>query len=402
MQLYQRFLRKGILNGVEHPFSIPVGGILMFRGLKKISIKEYDIDSVIVDSKKRNSLREKNSSLFNTTLSFSGKSLAIAISRTSFSQNPVPYLMFKGLTNSNIERYSYVISNQEIFSLNENIDYFMDFLKSANTGQLGQGINYLLADRVLNYSYIVNFESFIANYCNNTYPTFHGPYRNFNKFSLGDILDKKSPDFIIQKGIHRNVSILESKSTTSDSVRSELKKGLKQCLAGEEKLFRKGFKIDNSYVSTVKLKKENENKSSQIYLVDPAYDGRNKELSFEIIRFHYASWFAMIGDRVNAKRLLENKPIVDTIEPVEEFIKDNQVFLIFDFSIRFKFSFRVGIHSRIFQMLKQTDGDFQNEFWKYKFKELSDEKIEIFNDGTLILDDIGDLNKIKDLSEIKI
>lgn len=75
----------------------------MFLGKKEISIREYELDSVMIDSKQRNNLIEKISSRFNTKLRFSGKSLAMAISRTSFSQNPIPYMMFKKLTDSNID-----------------------------------------------------------------------------------------------------------------------------------------------------------------------------------------------------------------------------------------------------------------------------------------------------------
>lgn len=271
----------------------------------------------------------------------------------------------------------------------------MDFLKSSNTGQLGQGINYLLANRILNYNYIVSFEGFVSSNIKRTARPIHGPYtssKNYLKNNIKDKTDNKSPDFIMQKGIFQNVSILESKSTTSDSIRGELKKGFKQCTAGEEILFKKGFKIDNTYVSTVKLKKESENKSSQIYLIDPSNKGVNEELSLELIRFHYASWFAVIEDNENANRLLENKPVVDGIKPIEEILINNQKFLIYEF--QGNKGFKVGIHSQILHILRQNDKDFKKEFIEYQSNQFSEkeklafrnEGIEIFNDDTLVLD----------------
>ncbi|WP_143785667.1 hypothetical protein [Ohtaekwangia koreensis] len=237
-----------------------------------------------------------------------------------------------------------VYSNNDVFTLNKrHFSNLRDFTRTSRTGEVAQGITYLLAQEYLRFNSVVDFEGYIN--------------------SRGGIIPAKSstPDFIMQNhNLNFNVGLIESKGSypeKSDPVKSSLKKALKQCHSGQNLLtnFDPRYTITNKYGVHIKFEDELSSQSSVGYLADPQSLPVRDERNLSIIRYHYASWFMLMGDQDNAFRLATNEPLkIDDafFRNKNEYYyygrRSNSVFPIFDI---FWTGFQIAIPRAIIELL---------------------------------------------------
>jgi hypothetical protein len=156
-----------------------------------------------------------------------------------------------------------------------------------------------------------------------------------------------------------NVGLIESKGSypeKSDPVKRSLKKALKQCDSGQNLLtnFDARYTITNKYGVHIKFGNELSSQSSVGYLADPQTLPVPGGLNLSIIRYHYASWFMLMGDRENAFRLTNNEPpkIDDAFfRNKNQYYYGRQVNSVFPIFNIFWTEFQIGIPRAIIELL---------------------------------------------------
>ena len=351
-------------------------------GKKQLEIKEKDKASVETAKARMKDAIKPN----NGILKFSALKLHIAIARCILSSDLTNLdLIFESI--SSFFRYQTIINTSKTdFTLNKsNFEILRDFSKKTRIGELAQGITYLLAQEHLNYPIVVDFEGFIK-------------HKNPNASING-----KTPDFILQKAANFNYSLIESKGhyvSTNASTKGKLNDALQQCANGEMIVNTEiaNYSLNKSFGVCLKLFNEQDSNKSEIQFVDPSNNARNDIFNLEVIRYHYASWFLLMGNMQIYEKLLGQKEL-DEKDLNETSIKEinGKKYCMFDiFSSRFFFHFdflfhmhfrhdfrNYGIREDIMYLLigKSVDFPIMNDNASNQQKRI---EFEIFNDGTII------------------
>jgi len=266
-------------------------------GNKKLAITEKDRVSIETSRVHMKDATNPN----NGELRFSALKLNIAIARCVLSKDLTNIdLLFEGI--SSFFRYQTIINSQKTdLTLNKaNFELLRDFSQKTRTGELAQGITYLLSQEHLNLPIVVDFEGFV---------------KHINPNAL---IEGETPDFILQNETNFNYSIIESKghyASNNNSTKGKLKKALDQCVNGKNIIDNAAtnYTLNKSFGICVKLQNEQDNNTSEIQFVDPEYQDENKKFNLEIIRYHYASWFLLMGnmriyEKLMGQELLNDSP----------------------------------------------------------------------------------------------
>jgi len=321
----------------------------------------------------------------NGTLNFSATKLNIAIARCILSKDLSNLdLIFESL--SSYFRYQTIINTtkRDLTFNKANIGQLRDFSQKTRIGELAQGITYLLSQEHLNYPMVVDFEGFVRS-------------KNSKALFTGE-----TPDFIIQKKTDFNYSIIESKGhyATNNSTKGKLNKALKQCENGEKIINSElgTYTMNKSYGVCVKLQNEQDKNISEIQFVDPTNFEKNDNFNLEIVRYHYASWFLLMGNMQIYEKLIGQEYLT------EEDLNNNQkeeingiqyqMFNMFDAMFPPYFYYFGHMHPRNryrnygirLDVLNILMGK-SNEFSETKTREIKDKyqkRYEIFYDGTII------------------
>ncbi len=357
---------------------------MFILGRKQLEIKEKDEASVRTKNAQLKDATNPN----NGTLRFSALKLHIAIARCMLSRDLTNLdLVFESL--SSFFRYQTIINTPNIdLTLNKsNFELLRDFSKKTRIGELAQGLTYLLAQEHLGYPIVVDFEGFIR-------------HRQPNA-SINGII----PDFILQKESNYNYSLIESKGhyvSTSASTKGKLNKALKQCNNGELiiKTEIPNYSLNESFGVCLKLFNEQNNNKSEIQFVDPTSNSRNDNYNLEIIRYHYASWFLLMGNMQIYEKLLGQK-VIDEINLTDSNIEEvnRKKYYMFDISpSQFYFHFNSLFHHMYYEHYFRNYGireDIMNllmgksknlpKFVNNEYNNNNENsKFEIFYDGTII------------------
>lgn len=351
-------------------------------GKKQLEIKEKDKTSVETANARLKDATNPN----NGTLRFSALKLHIAIARCILSRDLTNLdLVFESI--SSFFRYQTIINTPKIdLTLNKsNFELLRDFSKKTRIGELAQGITYLLAQEHLEYPIVVDFEGFIK-------------HKN-----PAAVISGETPDFILQKDSSFNYSLIESKgqyASTSASTKGKLNKALKQCDSGMQIVNTEipGYTLNKSFGVCVKLFNEQDLNKSEIQFVDPTKGDWNDNFNIEMIRYHYASWFLLMGNMQIYEKLLGQKDI-DEKDLTEFNIKEisgNKYYMFDIYSSRFFFHFdflfhmhyrndfrNYGIREDIMNLLMGKSKDFP-KLINNESKNIENNKFEIFHDGTII------------------
>lgn len=380
----------------------------MFFTTKTLNIIEKDRTSVLTPNK---SLKNATHS-HNGVLQFGPISFNIAIARCILSSNLHPDTIYEAF--SSFYRYQVIINTlSSVLTLNKNnFEILRDFSRLTRIGELAQGITYLLAQNHLGLPIVVDFEGFIKN-------------KNPNITSISG----RKPDFIAQNHIppsgrkpyfngedqtpnsncalNFNCTLIEAKGeyvkdkNPYPNTKGKLRQALNQCTSGIRimKTYLPHYKVVKSYGVCVKVHNEvDHNRISEIQFVDPSYDNSNNEFNIELIQYHYASWFLLMGNMNIFNKLMEQK-YIDTgdfdgrnkveINGVIYYMFDSSKSKIFFnqyFGEQLNSIYRFGDYGIREDVLKVLMGESK----KFDTIDLEDtlendeKKYVIFNDGTII------------------
>jgi hypothetical protein len=259
-----------------------------------------------------------------------------------------------------------------------------DFSLTSRIGELGQGLAYIFAQEKLKYPYVADFRGYLAK---------HGKPLPIRRQS--------TPDFVLSNQSSHNLALLESKSGfgTNQAEKAEIKKGLSQCESGKAIIQRelKPFVVTKTFCASSNLVHALSPEESVLNYVDPSYEVANNDFTLDLVRFHYASWFSLVGDLSNMVRLYENAYLVQDVK-YESRTFNNETFLLqpqsrFSFFLgrgplwtlglrRFPFvtPVRVGISEYVWTQLSQEDSKMETRI----FEPVSNEEAELFTDGTIV------------------
>lgn len=351
-------------------------------GKKQLDIKEKDKTSVLTANARLKDVQNPN----NGILKFSALKLHIAIARCILSRDLTNFDLFFEFISSYF-RYQIIVNTSNVnLTLNKsNFELLRDFSNKTRIGELAQGITYLLAQEHLRYPIVVDFEGFIK-------------HKNSNASFEG-----RTPDFILQKETNFNYSLIESKGhyvKTSFSTKGKLNEALQQCDNGEAIVNNElsKYRLNKAFGVCLKLCNEQDSNSSEIQFVDPSSSERNDNFNIEVIRYHYASWFLLMGNlQIYSKLLSQNNlDARDLNEATVKVVKGEKYYMFEIFSSPPLFFHEILIHMPFIHDIQNYGlrEDFMNVLLG-KYTELpimneniSDEdenkKFEIFYDGTII------------------
>ncbi len=159
------------------------------------------------------------------------------------------------------------------------------------------------------------------------------------------------------------------------------------------------YSLTKSYGVCVKLCNEQDNNTSEIQYVDPKYKNENTNFNLEVIQYHYASWFLLMGNMQIYQKLLGQELLnEDDIKNSETIKLNGNDYVMFDlFPYVFEFQFlnfwfynfyryrykTYGIRKDILDVLMGKSRDMPT----FKLKEendYDDNQYELFGDGTII------------------
>lgn len=269
------------------------------------------------------------------------------------------------------------------------ISSLRDFSRTNKIGEVSQGLVYLYMQNT-GFPYINDFHFF----CDNSQIAI--PYK------------ASTPDFVCQdKSLTNQICLVESKgkeTISTGSIKAKLAKAINQCISGENIINTSGkYNVIKSFGFCSEWSAENNLNDSVFHFVDPEKEIRQQGTNSAPMRFHYASWFYLIGDFENAKRLVNGEKIIfDENNFREIFIKDEKYWVLrrlpqlFRENSRYRHSNslldinflfirllgRRGISSVIIQgLINQT----YEKITRIDFKNGSTEEYEFFVDGTIII-----------------
>jgi len=355
---------------------------MIFISNKEIGVNEYTWLSVTNNGHLVNINNHNN-------LKINGYRLAVAMARTLCSKHLNNSEYWIDIISSYLSVSNLIASNSPNIRIKNNrIKQLRDFSRTNKIGEISQGIVWLYLQEN-DYPYINDFH-FFCEQNNIVVPT---PY--------------STPDFISQGSNKLNCYCLsESKGKeqkSSTKVKSALKKALRQCDSGELLLSGNGINISKKLGFCSEWAEDISTFDSKLHFVDPIKEFLNLKEDLKVVRNHYASWFYMIGDFTNSKRLINGENIILNESDFRiEIIKEekfwvlnrlpNSIYKILKdyFNVKFlhflnfypflRLHSSVGISQNVISFLSGND-----EINLEPYENVSNESIDLFADGTIIL-----------------
>lgn len=358
---------------------------MFFSGKKEIDVVEYTCSST---RKKHARLQKETNSVVGNKLEFSATKLSIALARTILSSDPSNLDLRFQILSSFFNMQSMVDTKSRNLRLNENITRkFRDFSLTGRIGELAQALNYLFTQELLKYPIVVDYEGFISNQNTPSLPEY-----------IGEV-----PDFVAVKNNENKITLVESKGSCPKKQDSKLKtvlrEALEQCDNGKDYLETNLFyNVQNTYASGIWFSMSSNSWNTTLHFSDPNYDSNYRLKDFiELIRYHYCSWFALFGYYKQVFELLGNENI--SLEKPEKsiFIGDDEYYIFdrdnnyypyntmtYNYYLENRF-IAFGISYKVWEALKDP-GTIQN-IEEYYNEPISNEEMELFADGTVLLFD---------------
>jgi hypothetical protein len=355
-------------------------------GKKEIDIIEYTCLSARTLNAK---LKQVSTSKYPNKMEISPIKLSVAMGRTILSIDPCNIDLVFQVVSSFFNMQSIIDTKAKNLRVADStMGKFRDFSLSGRVGELAQAINYIFVQEVLKKPLVVDFEGFLIRegYIKKC------PY-------IG-----KSPDFISGSIGSNKITLIESKGACPDierlQLKTKLREGLEQCDEAQQyfTVNKLPVNVQNSFASGVWFSKSSK-WNTAIHFSDPDYNDLDYLLDpMQLFRYHYASWFALLGYYRQAIELVSNENV--SIEEPDEIIEiGDEKFYILDvsdyypyymgyelimiFSGVYRSRLRFGISQKIWNILKNHNG-INIEKEEYYFEAISNEDYELFADGTII------------------
>ncbi|WP_427873514.1 hypothetical protein [Flavobacterium sp. MMS24-S5] len=358
---------------------------MLFTKQRTINVEEYTHASVTI---KRATLISTGT---NPDLQFNGWRIAHGVARTTCARYLTQPEYWYEYISSLLSLSNLIHSHQPNVRINSNrISSLRDFSRTNRIGEISQGLVYLYMQNT-GFPYVNDFHFFCEN----------------NQISIP--AKTSTPDFVCQdKNLSNQICLVESKGkekTSKGDIKSKLAKAISQCVSGENIINTSniGYNVVKSLGFCSEWSDENNATDSILHFVDPENETYQKDINSAPMRFHYASWFYMIGDFENAQRLIQGEKINFNEGYFRKTtIDDKQYWILWrlpkhfgryeDFDLSFEiieelffsmpFIRTIGVSDEIIKSL--TSGEY-NEITHVDFKNESTEEYEFFIDGTIIL-----------------
>jgi hypothetical protein len=353
-----------------------------FFSQKSIEIIEYQNSSVTT---KRDGLIEINN---HTPLTFSSWELSVAMARTLFNEHiSIPELYFDSVQA--LFNLPFLISrtNNNLRFNSNRIKRLRDFSRTNKIGEVAQALTWIYLEEKSSFPYVVDFELFCS------------------KHRITIPANSSTPDFIAQ-GVNNttNICIAESKGKLINSrttIKTKLNSGLNQCDIGEIIVNSNGiYSVIKKLCFCSEFSRDTDIANSKFHFVDPEKPNKNTNIDDFIFRAHYANWFYLLGEFVDAEKLSKGEAIdfndrhftkeeiygdiywttnlfdmilrtFDVIEP-----KYYYPLIIFDYFNDKKV--KIGIADNVLQALKTK------EVTSIDLKVSKSDNVLIFRDGTIL------------------
>lgn len=249
----------------------------MFILNKSLSVIEYLSGSVAVGGNAIVSTAKTHADL-----KINSVRLAIAIAKCIFTRYPsgVDAIFESSETFLRVQRMVDTGFQQNLRLRAAYFENLRDFSGVTRTGELAQGINFLMAQDNLNIPVLVDYHG----YC--TSKGFNNP-------------PKSTPDFVACSKVGSYI-LLESKGSLSKSgppltslITSRLRKALNQCDKGEAYLMLQGEPAAlQKFGALVSLQYSSSKNGSEIHICDPEVPGKNNSFdTLSFIRYYYECIF---------------------------------------------------------------------------------------------------------------
>jgi len=361
---------------------------MIFNGHKEFVTQEYSRHSVVTPYIHLSPINGQSS------LRLSGWKMAIALARTLCSNHLDQKEFYYDVISSIYSLTLIVHKPMNNFRLKSNrLNRLRDFSRTNKIGELGQATVWLYLMEN-GYPFITDFDFF----CNQNGIVVPANY--------------STPDFVAQNSAKSiNLCLAESKAKETISttrLKTNLKDGLNQCDSGELLINGNGntpFQIVKKIAFCTEFSDENNQINSQLNFSDPENFNDILKTNDLPLKIHYASWFYIIGDFVNAINLINGKPIefneklflkrilkgieywtinifdilIDTYE--RHFFMEDLKWFYHPFIFKYE-DIKLGISDNVIQYLKNSDNTKEIETNKPE----SEKNYEIFVDGTIIVD----------------
>jgi hypothetical protein len=258
---------------------------------KSIDIIEYQNASVTT---RRAGLIEINN---HTPLAFSSWELSVAMARTLCDKHiNIPELYFDSVQA--LFSLPFLISrtsNNLRFNSNR-IIRLRDFSLTNKIGEVAQALTWIYLEEKSSFPFVVDFELFCS------------------KYGITIPANSSTPDFIAQ-GVNKttNICIAESKGKLINSrttIKTKLNSGLNQCDIGELIVNSSGtYSVIKKLCFCSEFSRDIDIENSKFHFVDPEKPNKNKNIDDFIFRAHYANWFYLLGEFVDAEKLSKGESI---------------------------------------------------------------------------------------------
>lgn len=338
---------------------------------KIIKVFEYDSNAILRNTKLTKGVGLSNSIKNTSELRISFLKFAVSmVKANTISGNNIIEQAFDIMTNS-LNLYGLIDSGNS-FSFKEGFRIkYRDFSRTSRIGEISQAINYILAQEVIGYKYIFDYDEFLRAI------SFHA------KLSGG------KPDYVMLDALKSKVALLESKGSsqknklTPSQIKNKLKNAIEnQCKQGAVHLNASSYPISNSFASVVEISEVNDGRESAVYFCDPEYSEISEDGFNLAIKSYYLKWlnFVFLSDGEYIKDFNNFNFDELSIYPFKgrEYYVQKNYFDINGFKMNFKF----GLDKEVVNRLKISDFRGVKNMDLNKFSDLG---VEIFTDGAIAI-----------------
>lgn len=178
-----------------------------------------------------------------------------------------------------------------------------DFSRTSRCGEIAQGINYIIAKRLMRSSSgawvnaIYDYDDYIESQC-----------------AISSKYSGRKPDYVLvyQDG---TVGVLESKGSLGNEKISSMRSGLEQCKNGAKFLNDHKIACCNSYVGLVLMAQNKKRDCVNAYFADPI-NGHTYQyvIPQNAWMYEYAKFFYLAGDYNAAESLIRGEVLSDNIQ----------------------------------------------------------------------------------------
>jgi len=273
-------------------------GDLFVRDIFELDIAEYSSTSITTH-------RARAKQVSTRKVQFSFFRLAVAAAKSILTNAPQSIDRWKKVRAAFYNLDCIVSTNSVPFALCDGFRReYRDFSKTSRIGELAQAITFILAQDVLKYPVVLDFDGYLAS-------------QGIPALST----DEQTPDYaMLMKTGSTQLSLIESKGSCPDvdvhHPKGPLGEALKQCGSGNDHIFKTaGYKATNTYGTHVRFAESGDGWRTVAAYCDPEDPAANGLMDpLNAIRYYYSGWLVLGGYYEYAARMARGALAVSDIE----------------------------------------------------------------------------------------